>query len=571
MSCESRTPERPPVGRLRSRLRAASDAVPLGMKLAGATVSLMAVALVVTGAAGIVALRGYLVDRVDGQLLESARRVERQLPPPAERTDGNLLRSHSSTPSGLYVRWRASDGRSRSDVSLPDDSAPDPAQRRRPSPSPSVGAAAADPLRPAPAPSRSRRSWRGGSGGRAHAHDHRPVPVPYTDDVRNDGHDWRAVRFPMADGSGQLTVAISLNQVEDTADRLLRIDLAVGLTVLLLVASLAHLTVRTSLRRLREVESTAGTIAGGDLRRRVREGGPRTELGRLAGALNAMLTQIEGAFEAREESAETARASEERMRRFVADASHELRTPLTSIRGFAELYRQGAVPDRVAIDRVMGKIEDEAVRMGLLVDDLMLLARLDQQRPLERAPVDLVMLAADAVEATRLIAPGHVVRLRLPADPERIPPPVLGDAARLRQVVGNLLSNAITHTPAGTRVVVRLDMSYRSDPADPWVVIEVADTGPGLTAAQTARIFERFYRTDPARTRAHGGSGLGLSIVAALVTAHGGEVRVVAEPGQGAVFRVLLPLSQPERPSAQEAAPHAAGDKIEIRATLRTR
>jgi two-component system OmpR family sensor kinase len=230
------------------------------------------------------------------------------------------------------------------------------------------------------------------------------------------------------------------------------------------------------------------------------------------------------------------------MRRFVADASHELRTPLTSIRGFAELHRQGAVADLDGVTRLLARIESEAARMGILVDDLLMLARLDQHRPLEQRPVDLLVLATDAVTAARAVDPGRPVSLRIAEGSG--PPVVIGDDSRLRQVLGNLVSNALTHTPAGTPVLVGLEAE--GDMAR----ISVADAGPGLPAEHAERVFERFYRADPARTRANGGTGLGLSIVAALVSAHGGTVSVSTEPGCGTRFDVDLPLrgAQPVEP-----------------------
>jgi len=224
------------------------------------------------------------------------------------------------------------------------------------------------------------------------------------------------------------------------------------------------------------------------------------------------------------------------MRRFVGDASHELRTPLTTIRGFAELYRQGAASDAAAVQRLMGRIESESARMGLLVEDLLLLARLDAQRPLEREPVDLLTVASDAVHDAKAVAPQRVVRLEVLEGPGT--PEVMGDEGRLRQVLSNLVTNALTHTPQDTAVTVRVGTLAEQ------VVLEVADDGPGLSGEDASRVFERFYRTDTSRTRASGGTGLGLSIVAALVSAHGGSVSVDSQPGQGATFRVLLPHVQ---------------------------
>jgi two-component system OmpR family sensor kinase len=304
------------------------------------------------------------------------------------------------------------------------------------------------------------------------------------------------------------------------------------------LAGAGYFVVRRSLRPLTEVETTAAAIAEGDLTRRVPAADPRTEVGRLSAALNTMLQQIEHAFRVQQDSEAAARKSEQQMRQFVADASHELRTPLTSIRGFAELFRQGAVSDPDELERVMRRIEDEGARMGVLVDDLLLLARLDQQRPLDRQPVDLGRLAEDAVEDVRMVAPGRPIDLV--TDNARTPV-VFGDELRLRQVLGNLLGNALTHTPDGTPIHVRLDR--RVDDGGRWAVLEVADEGPGLPPEHADRIFERFYRVDAARTRAQGGSGLGLSIVAGLTEAHGGRVELETVAGEGATFRVLLPLA----------------------------
>jgi two-component system OmpR family sensor kinase len=269
-------------------------------------------------------------------------------------------------------------------------------------------------------------------------------------------------------------------------------------------------------------------------------------MGRLSRALNAMLEQIERAFRAREASESRARRSEQRMRRFVADASHELRTPLTSIRGFAELHRQGAATEPEQVTHLLGRIEDEATRMARLVDDLLLLARLDQQRPLARTPVDLAAVARSAVETTRAAAPGREIALvagdgDAGNEGDLVVP---GDEDRLRQVVTNLLDNAVAYSPAGTPVSVRVARTQRD--GDPLASLEVVDRGQGLTPEQADRVFERFYRTDAARSRAQGGTGLGLSIVDAITRAHGGAVEVESEPGAGSTFRVLLPCAPPD-------------------------
>jgi two-component system, OmpR family, sensor kinase len=288
--------------------------------------------------------------------------------------------------------------------------------------------------------------------------------------------------------------------------------------------------VHRSLRPLSEVERTAAAIAAGQLDRRVPTRDPRTEVGRLSLALNGMLAQIQSAMAASESSAEKARGSEERMRRFITDASHELRTPLTTIRGFAELYRQGAAND---VEMLMSRIESESSRMGLLVEDLLLLARLDAQRPLDRRRVDLLVLASDAVHDARSIAPKRTITMEVfdgPGTPE-----VLGDEPRLRQVLSNLMTNALQHTPDTADVTVRVGTD------DGTAVIEVCDKGPGMNVEDAHRVFERFYRADSSRARASGGTGLGLSIVDSLVYAHGGTVSVTTAPGQGCRFRVELP------------------------------
>jgi two-component system OmpR family sensor kinase len=360
---------------------------------------------------------------------------------------------------------------------------------------------------------------------------------------------WRLVAVPVTNG---LVVVVGADLADDDAvvARLVVIEVIVGLAVLVVLGVAGYLVIRTSLRPLVEVEHTARAIAAGDLSRRVPEGDDRTEVGRLSTALNGMLGRIESSFRAQQASEEQARASEGRMRRFVADASHELRTPLTSIRGFAELHRQGAASGPEDTGRLMQRIESEATRMSTLVEDLLQLARLDQQRPLSLAPVDLAQLAGDAVHDARAVQPDRSIGLNLDSSLTDAPV-VVGDEARLRQVVGNLVTNALTHTPPGTKVTVRLS----EDAADPdSVVLSVADDGPGLAPADAQRVFERFYRADTSRTRAAGGSGLGLSIVASLVAAHGGRVDLTTAPGAGATFAVRLPRSGPPAPPGARPA-----------------
>ncbi|GAA0586388.1 HAMP domain-containing histidine kinase [Kribbella sandramycini] len=356
---------------------------------------------------------------------------------------------------------------------------------------------------------------------------------PFNVSATSGGDTWRVLAVPRNNNT-TIMVAQNLHDVNRTVQRLVGVQAAAGVILLVLLAGVGTYVVRRSLRGLEDVEHTAVAIAGGQLGRRVPERDPRTEVGRLSLALNQMLGQIENAFAQRSASELAARQSEDRMRRFVADASHELRTPLTSIRGFAELSRQrgGEVePD------VMRRIEDEAKRMGLLVDDLLLLARLDQQRPLRLETVDLLPIAADALHNAQAVQPDRSISLKILPGSEA--PVVQGDEARLRQVLGNLISNALHHTPADAPILVSVGTRGRE------AVLEVQDSGPGLTAEQKARVFERFYRADSARTRGAagaGGSGLGLSIVAALVAAHGGRVTITDTTPHGATFTVTLPL-----------------------------
>ncbi|GAB3310242.1 HAMP domain-containing sensor histidine kinase [Geodermatophilus aquaeductus] len=351
-----------------------------------------------------------------------------------------------------------------------------------------------------------------------------------------------AERMP---GGLTLVVGGDLDRDDRVIARLVYIEIVVGLVVLVALGLTGYWLVRSSLRPLTEVERTAQAIAAGDLSQRVPAGDDRTEVGRLSQALNGMLARIEAAFRSQQASEEQARASEERMRRFIADASHELRTPLTSIRGFAELYRQGAVGSPEEVARLMQRIESEGGRMGVLVEDLLQLARLDQQRPLSIAPVDLAEVAGDTVHDARVLQPGRPVGLHLDDSLTEVPV-VLGDEARLRQVVGNLVTNALVHTPETAPVTVSIGEDT-SDGGD-RVVLRVTDEGPGMAPEDAARVFERFFRADASRSRRAGGTGLGLSIVASLVAAHGGDVHLHTAPGRGATFTVRLPRSGPDLP-----------------------
>ena len=458
--------------------------VPLRLRLVGVVVLLSALALTLSGLAATTALRGYLLGQVDRQLSSSVSRL----------SDNTQLHGVDSGGGGR-----------------------------------------SDPLTDAYAEVISggttlHSALRSGLSAPSLPADLSSHQVPFTVSSLDGQDTWR-VQVAVEDDV-IVVVALPLDGLESTLTRLVVVEVIGGAVVLVLLAGVGYAVVRRSLRPLTQVGLTAEQIAAGDLSLRVPVGCDRTEVGSLSRSFNTMVAQIETAFEARAESEAQARASEDRMRRFVADASHELRTPLTSIRGFAELYRQGALPAGDDVDRAMARVESEARRMGELVDDLLLLARLDRQRPLDRARVDLIALARTTIQDARATAPDRTLRIRMDAEPC----PVAGDAARLAQVIGNLLTNALIHTPPSAVVAVRVGRDGEQ------AILEIADDGPGIDDVDKPRIFERFYRADVSRTRASGGSGLGLSIVAGIVHAHGGTVAVVDTPGGGATFRVELPL-----------------------------
>jgi two-component system, OmpR family, sensor kinase len=492
---------------------------PLWLRLITTVLALSIVALTVMGVFGARLLRGYLVDRVDAQL-DAAVRVVRDRDEARAVEAGPLSQYHLEVQdqTGAVVRVVPSELSDTPPPELPAFMSGGPRER-----------------------------------------DAKPFTVPAT----HGSGSWRAVALPVTQSGrdvGTVIIATSLHDVDATVHQLSSINLIVGAAVIAGLALAAHTMVRTALRPLTRIEHTAAAIAGGDLSRRVDNDDPTTEVGRLGLALNTMLEQIETAFNARQASEATARRSEEKMRRFVADASHELRTPLTSIRGFAELHRQGAVTDPAEVSRLLNRIEDEAKRMGLLVDDLLLLARLDQQRPFEHAPVDLRVLASDAVEAARATAPEREIRLELPVDHETADDLVVaGDEPRLRQVLSNLLDNALAYSPAEAPIAVLCGRTRRE--GRDLAFVQVRDQGPGLVPEQAERVFERFYRTDRARSRAHGGTGLGLSIVAAITAAHGGSVELDTAPGEGATFRVLLPmLAETSSPPTDDVSPTPPSD-----------
>jgi two-component system, OmpR family, sensor kinase len=488
----------------------------LRSRLVVVVAALTAVALVAANAAGVVMLRRYLVKQIDDQLSVMSRPVARQPPQNFEPSpDG------AGFPRGRFDAFKTvlifnARGELESQAGAESGIAP-----------------------PALASYDQLVEHVGGK--------------PFTVDATDEQSSWR-VRVVQRDNGGLAVVAISLRQVDATADLLLTIDLTVMLAVLLLLSLVAASVVRIGLRPLTRMERTSADIAAGDLSHRVQDADPHTESGRLGIALNCMLDRIESEMAARA-------GSEQRLRQFVADASHELRTPLTSIRGFAELYRRGGAPPGPLLDETMSRIECEAARMGLLVEDLLLLARLDRQREPQRRRVDLLAIAADTIRDAHARRPDRPVRLAgLGADDGPIEPvTVLGDEHRLRQVATNLVANALQHTPAQADITVRVGRLSRHRPrrepaaavgaelptADPVAVLEIVDTGPGVPGSHVERIFERLYRADPSRNRRNGGAGLGLSIVAAIVTSHGGRVELDTVPGRGSAFRVLLPTGSP--------------------------
>src|SRR5690349_696703 len=374
---------------------------------------------------------------------------------------------------------------------------------------------------------------------------------PYTVAAGDGSADWRLLAVATPTTGGAVVIGSSLVEIEATGDRLLLIDAGVTVLILALLGFGAAFVVRLGLRPLTEMERLAAAISAGNLSGRVADTDPHTEPGRLGAALNLMLARIEAEVSART-------ASEQRLRQFVADASHELRTPLTSIRGFAELYRRGGAPPGPQLDETMSRIEAEAGRMGVLVEDLLLLARLDLQRAPVRRPVDLLEIAADTIRDAYARMPDRPVRLAALDDDSDtfVPPTVLGDEHSLRQVATNLVANALQHTTATDRVTVRVGRVAGHRPARgsvhagtvvtgvPLAVLEVSDDGPGVPALHAPRVFERLYRADSSRSRGRGGgSGLGLSIVAAIVHGHGGWVELDPPTGRGAAVRGRLPCA----------------------------
>ncbi|TDD11817.1 sensor histidine kinase [Nonomuraea diastatica] len=498
-------------------MRPIAPAWPLRHRLLAALLGLSAAALAVFATAGVILLDRSLLSRVDTQLTAFAATFGRGRPPPPGVRPPR--RGEVELPSQFRVDFHEPSG-------APLRAGPRPAD----GPDVPAGTVAALP------------------------------PRPFTVAGRSGDADWRALVVALPDGN-RAVVSMSLEAARSTVRQLLIIEVAAGALVLVLLGAVALAVVRLGLRPLTRMERTATAIAGGELDRRVSDSDPRTETGRLGHALNIMLGRLGEALRQRERS-------EQRLRRFLADASHELRTPLTSIRGFAELYRHGDREPDPAVARILSRIEGEAERMGVLVEDLLLLARLDQERALDLTEVDLHVVVGDVVHGARARAPGRSIELVLDERPVR----VTGDEHRLHQVVANLVGNAVAHTSEGTAVRVTVgeagtetqatartpgeDAAAGSGTTDTgaaaWAgaqvtgraaVIEVHDAGPGIAAEHLPHVFDRFYRADAARSRDSGGTGLGLAIAAALVEAHGG--RIEARSGDGTTFRVVMPVEGP--------------------------
>ena len=475
----------------------------LRLRLLLALVGLVAAGLLIADAATYFSLRSFMIDRVDQQLVSATQPITRWLNGYGGPT-GSPGAQAAGLPVGTYARIQTSDGdvlHTGTVVAYEGQSQPVPDL-------------------PAPLP--------GARHGSA---------VLFTTGAIDAGTRFRVLALPDDLSGHTLVIAMPLTEVQQTLTRLLTIEVVVTFAVLAGLGALAWWLVRRELRPLDEMAAAAGRIAAGDLSERVMPAERKTEVGRLGLALNGMLERIELAFAERT-------ASEERLRRFLADASHELRTPLTSIRGYAEMFHRGAKDEPEDLALVMRRIEEEGKRMGVMVDELLMLARLGEGREPERTAVNLGRVVHDAVSDARASDPGREIELAAPDELF-----VLGDELQLRQVVANLVGNAQRHTPAGTAVRVAATTEGTS------VLLTVADKGPGMPPEVASRVFEPFYRADPARARATGGAGLGLAIVAAIVQAHRGSISVATKPGDGATFAVRLPLTVAPAPASATIPP----------------
>jgi two-component system OmpR family sensor kinase len=476
------SPTLPPVGRPRSLQR----------RLLLTTATVVVVALAIASVATYFSLRSFLVERVDSSLDAADHSLDHVLFSPEERSDPNHSDdAFAAVVPGAYLEYRDKTGR----VILSGSARHDFETVKPKYPTRIAGLTSVR-------------------------------TVKYFDVKDPGGKATFRVRAQRTADGGTLLVALSLEDVSHTLHTLLAIEIVVTLAALLGSIALGAWLVSLGMRPLRVIEATAARIAGGDLTQRV-PADDRTEIGRLGTALNAMLQRIEDAFRRRTES-------EERLKLFVADASHELRTPVSAVAAYAELFERGARdrPDDLA--RAMQGIRRETQRLTTLIDELLVLARVDDAGLRRRERVDLVALAGEAVQSALVLGPEWPVTMSAPRPVE-----VIGDPIALRQIIDNLLGNIRSHTPAGTAGRVRVLTE------DECIVLEVTDKGPGLAAAEAERVFERFYRADPSRRRAHGGTGLGLAVVAALAQAHGARTELRTAPGSGASFRVIFPAPPP--------------------------
>jgi len=463
----------------------------LRVKLTILMVLLLSLGLFVSSLLATAALRGYLLDRIDEVLIADSAHFSDvgSLPPPVDTAPPG---GPPRPPSRFFVKLVSSDGSTDVVLSTPDSST---------GATPEVPSVAELPFL---------------------------TGEPFTVGSVAGGEPWRMKVTPLASGAGWAVTAFPMADVQATVARLVLLQFLVGLAVVVVAGAIGYLLVRRSLNPLDDVAATAREIAAGDLTLRVSDDASSTEVHELSASFNTMVTRIEESFAAQQESESQARASEERMRRFVADAGHELRTPLTSIRGYAELIEQGAADDP---SQALSRIQHEAVRMGGLVNDLTLLARLDQQPVLELQTLDVRDVVDSAVESARAVEPERVIVTRCSDEY----PVVEADGRQLRQVLDNLLSNALRYSAPNTLVDVTVDRAG-SD-----IRVTVRDHGVGIDAGDLPHVFERLYRTDEARSRVSGGSGLGLAIVKSIVEAHGGTVFATSEPGQGSDFGFTLP------------------------------
>ncbi len=458
--------------------------------------AILAVALIVAGVALVGLTRASQIDAVDRELQAIAAR------PVAMAGMMNIAATTAEDAAGrrLAILWLNANGRVVRSVASGYADSPDPL--------PSLP------------------DWSGGIPAAAYRH---IIDLPSV-----DGAIRYHVLVTQARMGQIIAVASPLASVEAGSHALIRTLFAVGGLTIAVLLLVAWLILRAGLLPIERIAATAERIAAGDLSHRSGVPHDDTEVGRMGTAFDAMLDQIEGAFGAQQAALAAKAASEDRLRRFVADASHELRTPVTSIRGYAELYRAGGLADPAALDTAMDRIGTESRRMGALVDDLLLLARLDQGRPLRRDPVNLSRICEDAAADHRAV--DFTRPLVATVEPGLA---VAGDDDRLRQVVGNLLANARAHTPAGTPVGLFLQR------LGAMAELRLIDHGPGIPPEPAAHIFDRFYRADAGRAREgdrKGGSGLGLSIAASIVAAQGGRLWHEATPGGGATFGIELPI-----------------------------